>query len=334
MYDVPLCLRCRRPHRVCVCAAVTPIPSRTRVVFVQHPRESRVPMSTCRLAHLSLPNSELHVALGPEGNPRLEAIATAPDTMVLFPGPGATDVRDLAAPPATLLVVDGTWINARKVVQRSPLLSALPRVAFEPERPSTYRIRREPKPTFVSTIEAVAHILDHLEGAPGRFRPILGAFDQMVEQQLAFLAARSPATRRHAPPRPSPLARLVELGPRLVLVFAEAEPWADAGTPPTLYRWVARRLQGGEGVEGGTIEAWRSFVQPGDTLVSWGAFAGRLLGVECLDVKRIATNLLHRPLGGVERFAEELGAQLPGRSGDAARRVEALAWVLERWMER
>ena len=53
---------------VCWCDALKPIDSRTRVVFIQHPRESRVPISTCRMAHRSLPNSELHIGLGAVGD--------------------------------------------------------------------------------------------------------------------------------------------------------------------------------------------------------------------------------------------------------------------------
>lgn len=172
----------------CVCTAIRTIPSRTRVVFLQHPREARVPISTCRMAHLSLPNSEMHVGLRPEGSARLEALVREPGTMVLFPGVGATDVTALGVPPKTLIVVDGTWINARKVVQRSPLLAALPRLGFTPAQPGNYRIRREPAAHCLSTIEAVAYVLEALEEAPGRFTPMLGCFDRMVEFQLAYRA--------------------------------------------------------------------------------------------------------------------------------------------------
>src|SRR5215470_17057087 len=81
-----LCLKCRRPASVCWCGALKPMHSPTRVVFVQHPRESRVPISTCRMAHLSLPNSELHVRLNGEG------LALADDAAVLFPSDGAVKV--------------------------------------------------------------------------------------------------------------------------------------------------------------------------------------------------------------------------------------------------
>ena len=39
---------------------LAPIASATRVVFLQHPRESRVAIGTCRMAHLALAGSELH----------------------------------------------------------------------------------------------------------------------------------------------------------------------------------------------------------------------------------------------------------------------------------
>src|SRR5450432_4674900 len=58
-----MCWRCRRPSRVCYCAAVQPIATRTRVVILQHPRESSVPINTARIAELSLSNSTLHVGL-------------------------------------------------------------------------------------------------------------------------------------------------------------------------------------------------------------------------------------------------------------------------------
>jgi DTW domain-containing protein len=186
----PTCLRCRRPKKVCWCDALRPAESRTRVVFVQHPLEARVPVSTCRMAHLSLPNSELHVALGAEGTPRLEALCKEDDTWVLFPSTKSTPLESLPRPPKNLLVVDGTWDNARKVVNNSPLLSALPRIGFLPDRPGNYRIRKEPKEHCLSTIEAVAHVLSRLEGSPEKFTAMLSAFDAMVEKQLDFIESR------------------------------------------------------------------------------------------------------------------------------------------------
>lgn len=255
-----LCLRCRRPKTVCWCDAVTTVPSRTRVVFIQHPREAKVPISTCRMAHLSLPNSELHVALKAEGNPALEAICARPGTAVLFPSDSATDVDDLEAAPETLVVVDGTWSNAKKVVEKSPLLSRLPRLKFFPDKPGNYRIRKEPEAHCLATIEATAFVLDRLEKAPGRYGVILSAFDAMVERQLDYIRTNE-AGSRHKQRKKRNTVRKDWLQPLrdrwddLVVVFGEANAWCitDEARPqpdvPELVQLVAERISTGERFE-------------------------------------------------------------------------------------
>ena len=71
--------------------------------------------------------------------------------------------------PVTLIVVDGTWSNAKTLVRDSTVLSALPRVAFAAPRPTEYRIRREPRDEYVSTIEALVHVLVSFAPAPQAF---------------------------------------------------------------------------------------------------------------------------------------------------------------------
>ena len=167
-----LCLRCRRPRRACYCPHLRPVESATRTCFLQHPRERKTAIGTARMAHLSLPNSELHQGVSFEDHPRVRALAAAEGTALLFPGAESVDPAALRGPrPRAVIVVDGTWSQARKVVKQNPFLQALPRLAFTPERPSNYRIRAEPSAECVSTIEAVVHLLGALEGAPERFRP-------------------------------------------------------------------------------------------------------------------------------------------------------------------
>src|SRR5262245_58378018 len=105
------CRRCRRPPGHCFCALIPRLATRTRIIFLQHPREARVAIGTARMAHLALPNSELHEGLSFAG---LEALAADDTAAVLFPGPAPAIA---APPPRTLLVVDGTWPQARKIVR-------------------------------------------------------------------------------------------------------------------------------------------------------------------------------------------------------------------------
>lgn len=242
-----LCLKCRRPSVVCWCDALAPIVNPTRVVFLQHPREARVPVSTCRMAHLSLPNSQMHVAWSPDAVPGLAEQLAGPDTYILFPSADALEVGALARAPRTLVVVDGTWANAKKFVRRSPLLRGLPGLICRPEFASRYRIRREPALHCLSTIEATVHALEHIERTPGRYAPILRAFERMVDVQLDYAGRRTGAMRHgvHAPRSPPPdlLAPLRAALGRLVLLDVEAnadEPaQLSAVRPATGQRFTA-----------------------------------------------------------------------------------------------
>jgi len=163
-------------------------------------------------------------------------------------------------------------------------LSKLPRVSFRPERPGAYRIRREPAAHCLSTIEAVSYVLERLEDAPGRFAPLLGVFDAMVERQLGFIGSdgarsRHRFTRRRNSVPADPLARLRADEPRLVLVFGEANAWPldrpdrPPGEEAELVQLVAHRL--------GTSERFSSLLAPARPLGPTVAFH---LGVEAHEL--------------------------------------------------
>src|SRR5690606_19385964 len=125
---------------------------------LQHPRERDMPIGTARMASLCLPAAELHVGIRWDERSPLAAELRDParPAILLYPGPGARDI--LAEPPAgpvTLVVVDGTWSQAKTLVRDNPILHALPRYAFATPEPSHYRIRREPRAEYCSTIEAL-----------------------------------------------------------------------------------------------------------------------------------------------------------------------------------
>ncbi|HTN52233.1 MAG TPA: tRNA-uridine aminocarboxypropyltransferase [Anaeromyxobacter sp.] len=186
------CLRCLRPAAACVCALLRPVPSRSRVVILQHPREARLAICTAWLARLALENAELHRGVRFEEHARLREVVAGPDAALLFPGDGAIPAAARAAsPPRHLIVIDGTWHQAEKLLVANPSLAALPRLSVEPDRPGGYGdLRREPAPHCLSTLEAVALALGALERDPARFEPMREAFRRSVEQQLA--CARGP----------------------------------------------------------------------------------------------------------------------------------------------
>ena len=181
------CARCLRPTEFCVCAGLVPAASRTRVVLLQHPREARLAICSAWLTRLALENAELHRGVVFEGHPQVKELARAPGATLLFPGPGSAPARELARhPPPVLFAIDGTWHQAEKMLRQNPSLASLPRVSVDAGRPSGYAgLRAEPGSVHLSTLEAVALALGDLEEAPGRFAPMIAAFQRSVALQLA-----------------------------------------------------------------------------------------------------------------------------------------------------
>jgi len=194
------CLRCLRPESFCVCAALPRLESRVRVVILQHPREARLAICSAWLCHAALPNSELIQGVRFGDHPRVRALCAEPGAALLFPGEGAVPAASrAAAPPAALVVIDGTWPQAVKMLRHNPALAALPRLSIADVAPSGYAgLREEPAPGHLATIDAVAEALGALEGQPARFQPMRAAFRLAVERQLEC-SRDGRRTPRHRP---------------------------------------------------------------------------------------------------------------------------------------
>ena len=127
----PQCSRCLRPAAHCLCAQIPSLDSRTRVLVLQHPSEVNHALNTARLAALGLNNAQLVVG---EVFDDLQTLLNPPgyQARLLFP---ADDAQPLQAygpvdQPLLLVVPDGTWRKARKLLHLNPLLAALPRVSL------------------------------------------------------------------------------------------------------------------------------------------------------------------------------------------------------------
>ena len=190
------CLRCLRPASFCVCADLRPVPSATRVVLLQHPREARLAICSAWLTRLSLENAELHRGVRFEDHPRVREVVATPGTALLYPGEGSVPADQVSPPPPLLVVIDGTWLQADRMLRDNPALAALPRVGLVHDRESGYTgLRREPAEGHLSTIEAVALALGALERDPARFAPMGEAFRRAVRLQLE--ATRTRRNPRH-----------------------------------------------------------------------------------------------------------------------------------------
>ncbi|HEK1010758.1 TPA: DTW domain-containing protein [Pseudomonas putida] len=188
----PRCERCQRPLDHCLCALIPSLDSRTRVVLLQHPSESTHALNTARLAALGLVNAELRVG---EVFEDLGELLNRPGyrPVLLFPGEVAqvlTAYGDVDDTPLLLIVPDGTWRKARKLLYLNPLLDALPRVTLAQVTPSRYRLRKAPEPGALSTLEAVVQALNVLE-QPACFDALLRPFEALIEGQIRAMGVET-----------------------------------------------------------------------------------------------------------------------------------------------
>ena len=192
------CARCQRPESHCLCGLIPSLDSRTRVLVLQHFSEAGHALNTARLAALGLRNAQLRVG---ETFEDLPAWLDRPgyQARLLFPDEQAQPLQayEAGSEPLLLVVPDGTWRKARKLLHLNPALAALPRVSLAQLAPSRYRLRKAPGPEALSTLEAITQALETLE-APTCFQALLKPFDALIEGQIAAMGEQT-YQRNHRP---------------------------------------------------------------------------------------------------------------------------------------
>ncbi|MBS0662138.1 MAG: DTW domain-containing protein [Verrucomicrobia bacterium] len=192
------CYRCFWPKALCWCSSITPMPTRTRFVFLMHPKEfKQEKAATGRLTHLCLPNSEVHMGVTFDGDEAVQSILRDPANfaVLLYPGGQARNLSEGELPPADLqgrrlvvLLLDATWACARKMLRLSRTLQALPRVMFTATGPSRYVIKQQPQEGCLSTLEATHELLQALARTGLDEYPLpdqlLGLFQRMQDFQI------------------------------------------------------------------------------------------------------------------------------------------------------
>ena len=183
------CSQCARPLAQCLCSLIPSLPSRTRVLVIQHPDEAKHALNTARFVALGLQNVQLIIAETIEG---LELYLQQPGyrACVLFPGEEAQELSAYRGDqlPLLLVVPDGTWRKARKILHCNPLLAALPRVTLPAGLTSRYRLRKAPIQESLATVEAVSYALSILEPETD-FSAMLRPFEALIEGQIQAMGA-------------------------------------------------------------------------------------------------------------------------------------------------
>lgn len=182
--------------------AAAPLDNRIFVLILQHPRERRNTLATAELVASLLRRTRLAVGLS-WANLR-EALGQTAETgewAVLYLGsarpeafgPAELVILDRRGVPeegqgalaglAGIVLLDGTWREAKTLWWRNPWLRKLRRLVLNPREGAHYgRIRREPRRAALSTLEAAALALSRLERRPELERALLAPLDRLIAE--------------------------------------------------------------------------------------------------------------------------------------------------------
>lgn len=219
------CYRCFWPEPLCWCKSITPMETRTRFVFLMHPKEfKQEKAATGRLTHLCLTRSEIVCGIGFDRDETVQSLIRDPAnySVLLYPGSEAVNLTDTGEPAArsrlaelreriaqrqlVVFLLDATWALGRKMLRLSPTLQRLPRVMFTPSAPSRYVIKQQPHPGCLSTLEATHELLQALARTGLDQYPLpeqlLAIFGRMQDHQMRCAADPLRIGYRHRPYRP------------------------------------------------------------------------------------------------------------------------------------
>jgi DTW domain-containing protein len=179
-----------------------PIDNRLFVLILQHPAEKREVLATAAAACAALRRAALVVglswpnlthALGRPADPRQWAalylgsarpasFGLEREIIVLDrTGVPTADQDEMLRGLEGVVLLDGSWSEAKTLWWRNPWLLRLRRLVLNPRHRSRFgRVRREPRREALSTIEAAALLLKHLDGGPEIETALLDQLDRLI----------------------------------------------------------------------------------------------------------------------------------------------------------
>jgi DTW domain-containing protein YfiP len=205
MNETTPCAVCEKPENLCVCESVKPIDNEIFVLILRHPQEQDRKLGTARIATLQLKNSLLKTGLSwgnlgkalgrKEVDPKKwgvlflgtaktsEPLPPGVLTVVNRKGGVAEDQRNTLRNLEGVILLDGSWQQAKALWWRNAWLLKCRRLVLQPPKESLYgNLRKEPRKESVSTIEAAAYTLAELEKDDRLAAKVLVPFEVLLKK--------------------------------------------------------------------------------------------------------------------------------------------------------
>lgn len=196
----------------------TPTDNRVFVLVLQHPREKKEALATAPALVAALGRAALAIglswrnlaaALGRPADPGRWAVlylgsargagrGGAGEIVALDRrGEPIADQKAALAGIEGIVLLDGSWKEAKSLWWRNPWLLKLRRLVLDPARPSRYRrLRREPRREALSTLEAAALALSRLDPQSGAAAALEARLDELLAETASAARQRVEKDRR------------------------------------------------------------------------------------------------------------------------------------------
>ena len=186
------CTQCNRAIVACFCDTITQTENELSVIILQHTSEVKHAKGTAKIVELSLNNIDVFVGEDFTDNNELKQKLATKKSLLLYPQDNAISPSDLAGninensdiklSDYQLVVIDGSWKKAFKILQLNPFLSQISAIGIDAIDESDYRIRKSSRSDSLSTLEAIHSVLTTVEG--DKFEGLLASFKAMVDFQI------------------------------------------------------------------------------------------------------------------------------------------------------
>lgn len=190
------CPQCRRPVPVCWCPGLPKnrLSPSSRLIILQHPAEVKRCLRTAPMLSFALESGKCLTFRGkkfplPKHEGLLE-ILTDPNTVMLYPTDDSVALDSLdpvginGQKPYSLVILDGTWPQAKAMYHASPVLRSIRSCKLVGVPISEYVIRTQPTEGCLSTLETGALALSILEGNSELKDEMLGPLHYLCRYQL------------------------------------------------------------------------------------------------------------------------------------------------------
>ncbi len=161
------CYTCGMVQRDCICHLKQEINLQTRVSVIIPVSEWHKSSNTGRLVKLALSNSEIFIK-GKKQAPLnfRDTLCQGYENVILCPNGRILNQNflDSLSQPLNLIVPDGTYYNARKIIRRNCEFHSLPKLSLPYLCESQYHLRKGMKASYLSTLEAIARAMSIIEG--------------------------------------------------------------------------------------------------------------------------------------------------------------------------